>query len=219
MKVTTDACLFGAIVANEIKSTRPDTGNILDIGCGTGLLTLMLAQKITATIDAIEIEKAAAEQATENIIASPWKNHIHIFHEDAKQFDFKVKYDLIISNPPFYENELTSGNPKRNIALHNAGLLFDELLRVIKNNLKQEGIFYLLLPYKRIEEVDKLMKKHKLLLTKKILIRQSVKHDYFRIITSGGHRVSELKSEELSIRDEDQQYTPEFMRLLKDYYL
>src|SRR4026209_2804349 len=113
MKVTTDACLFGAWVAREVESKKLKADNVLDIGTGTGLLTLMFAQKNTeASILAIEIDKEAAEQAAENAEASPWKDRIQIVNADVIAFPFNKKYDLIISNPPFYENELRSGSER-----------------------------------------------------------------------------------------------------------
>src|SRR6478672_11745355 len=103
MKVCTDACIFGAWVSNTIAG-RLHAGNCLDIGTGTGLLALMAAQKSTLHIDSIEIEKNAYVQAGENFSKSPWKDRIEIFHGDINAFSVTKKYDLIISNPPFFEN-------------------------------------------------------------------------------------------------------------------
>ena len=141
MKVTTDSCFFGAWVAEEIKKEKRKIKNALDIGAGTGLLSLMIAQKNKIEIDAVEIDKDASQQAKENIEASPWKNQIHIFNEDIVSFQPGKKYDCIISNPPFYENELASEKQKRNIAHHSEQLTISEVLRVIKNHLDEEGFF------------------------------------------------------------------------------
>src|SRR5215213_7485932 len=91
MKVTTDACVFGAWSAEEIRHLDPK--QILDIGVGSGLLSLMIAQKNEAAIDAVEIDKEAAEQARENIQASPWKDHIHVTNENVLHLDTEKKYD------------------------------------------------------------------------------------------------------------------------------
>jgi tRNA1Val (adenine37-N6)-methyltransferase len=223
MKVTTDACLFGAWVANEVKSEKAKVKNVLDIGTGTGLLSLMYAQKNTNTfIDAIEIEKETYEQAKENITTSPFTDRINLIHGDTKKFSFTKKYDLIISNPPFYEKELRSVDQKKNIALHNSGLSLEELLSVIKSNLSVGGIFYLLLPYKRNEEIKKVLFEKDLSILKIIFVKQSTNHDYFRIMLTGKLKdENEIETiiDEISIWDDRQQYTEEFKELLKDYYL
>src|SRR5688572_25058776 len=119
MKVTTDACLFGAWCATEINQ---DNKRLLDIGTGTGLLSLMIAQKNKLLIDAVEIEEQAAVQAVENVKASPWKESVHVIHKNIRDFNSEKKYNYIISNPPFYENELSGERMEKNIAHHDAGL-------------------------------------------------------------------------------------------------
>ena len=124
MKVTTDGCLFGAWAAEKINSvTHPDyfgkelvINSCIDIGTGTGLLALMMAQQSKLFIDTIEIDKDAFEQASENIAASPWAGRIKIIHRDAKGFTSQNKYNVIISNPPFYEKELKGQDAKKNLA-------------------------------------------------------------------------------------------------------
>lgn len=220
MKVTTDACLFGAWAAERVGSSESGDRRMLDIGTGTGLLTLMLAQKTNLSIDAIEIDKDASEQAKENITASPWKDKINIFHADAGEFIFSSKYDIIVSNPPFYENELKSGNAKKNLA-HHDGLSLQQLLSIIKKNLSGNGRFYLLLPFKRNEETERLINSYDLSVIQKTGVRQSINHDFFRIMLAGRHKQAKDKKtiDEISIRNDQQQYTKEFVDLLKDYYL
>lgn len=222
MKVTTDACLFGAWVAERVRSSESGVRNILDIGTGTALLSLMLAQQCNAAMDAIEIDKDAFEQAGENIAASLWTDRIKNFQGDAREFNFPIQYDIIISNPPFYEKELMSDDAKKNLALHNEGLLLDELLLIIKKNLKPDGLFCLLLPYKRNAEIKKLVLKHEFDILQMAFVRQSVNHDYFRIMLTGKLKTgepAETMIDEISIWDDKQQYTKEFIDLLKDYYL
>ena len=223
MKVTTDGCLFGGWVAEEIKNEKLKIHKSLDIGTGTGLLSLILAQKNPAvTIHAIEIDKDAGKQARENIDASPWKDRIDILEGNVKDYSFPEKFDLIISNPPFYENELKSESQKKNIAHHSENLTLEELLSIIKKNLNRNGHFYLLLPTKRNEEISSFFIKNKLQISKMIFVRQSINHDYFRILLSGKHKqdeLSEIELDEISICDEKQEYTKEFTELLKDYYL
>jgi len=222
MKVTTDGSLFGAWVAGEIENGKSKVESVLDIGTGTGLLALMLAQKINAEIDCIEIDKDAAQQAKENAEDSPWKESINVINADVKSFQFEKKYDLIISNPPFYEKEIRSSKDNKNIAHHSDELKLDELLRIIKSNLSHRGSFYLLLPYKRNEEIKKLLKDHQLQIEKIVFVKQSTKHDYFRIMLKGKLNTvenEETEFDEISISDDNQKYTDEFIDLLKDYYL
>ena len=222
MKVTTDACLFGGWIAEEDKNNKI-TKKVLDVGTGTGLLSMMYAQKNPeAIIDAIELDHAAYTQARENVAASPFSERISIIHGDVKTLSFRQKYDRIISNPPFYENEIRSGNERKNIAHHHTGLLLEELLNIIKQNLSPSGVFYLLLPYKRNEEIKKILLKQHLFVSKIVFVKQSTKHNYFRMMIMGKlSRESQTETliEEISICDDQQQYTEEFKELMKDYYL
>lgn len=225
MKVTTDACLFGAWVARQIATGKVADPRrpLLDIGAGTGLLSLMVAQKNPLLrIDAIEIDEGAADQAGENRDASPWRSRIQILRGDARRFPFPETYDYIISNPPFYENELPSPSARKNIAHHGGELKWAELLPLIRRQLKEEGRFFLLLPYKRNKELRKLLTDHDLVPTEIVLVRQSPQHDYFRMIITGGKgpvSVQETALGEMMIRDEKNQYSSSFVELLRDYYL
>lgn len=252
MKVTTDGCLFGAWVAERVgrqesgdrsresigrqrladgdagvSSPGALTGSILDVGTGTGLLSLMIAQQSNAGITAIEIDKESFEQASDNIAVSPWTGRIHIFHNDARVFEFPGKYDIIISNPPFYENELKGENPKKNLARHNEGLLLPELLTIIKKNLQPDGKFFLLLPFKRNEEIRKLFFESELSILQLTFVRQTTKHDFFRIMLEGKLKKdmpAETLIDEISIKNDSSSgsadpYTQAFVNLLRDYYL
>lgn len=225
MKVSTDACLFGAWASQllSVSSTRQKPGQkVLDLGTGTGLLPLMLAQKNGFfQIDAIEIDEGAAGQAGENVNASKWKERIHVIAEDARTFPFGKKYDIIISNPPFYENELKSANHQKNIAHHGQELSFSELLNLIPHLLKPGGEFYLLLPYKREKEIERICKESGLEISTKVLVRQSHSRGYFRLMLRGilGTGLTPPVESEISIWDEHRQYTPEFGELMRDFYL
>ena len=223
MKVTTDACLFGAWVAQDAANDKTAIKNALDIGTGTGLLSLMLSQKISeAFVDAVEIDKESYKQAKENIQHSPFSDFIHVIHRDAREIFFQRKYDVIISNPPFYEKELASGSDRKNIAHHSTELTLEELMSIIQRNLNSGGSFYLLLPYKRNGEIPQLLKSNNLAVEKMVNVRQSYNHDYFRIMLRGTFFKSEkqkTETSEISIWNEEQQYTEEFKTLLKDYYL
>jgi tRNA1Val (adenine37-N6)-methyltransferase len=220
MKVTTDSCFFGAWTAEQIKNDTSKIKNVLDIGTGTGLLSLMIAQKNEVEIDAIEIDSEASHQAKENAAASPWKKSIHIFNEDIRTFQPNKKYDCMISNPPFYENELASGVPKKNIAHHSEQLTLADVLARIKTHLKEEGFFFLMYPFKRNKEMEQLLRANELYVMNSVLLSQSVKHSPFRMIIKGTHKKDvSVSTTSISICDEKQQYTKSFVDLLKDYYL
>lgn len=222
MKVTTDGCLFGAWIASEDNNEEKGQKKLLDIGTGTGLLSLMYSQKNShATIEAVEMEKEACQQAIENIAASSFSDKIDVIHADIKKILFTKKYDIIFSNPPFYEKEIISANEGKNVAHHQAGLVLEEILDIIKTNLSPTGRFYLLLPFKRNNELRQYLKTRTLFISKMILVKQSTQHDYFRMMIKGKmERGNENETvEELSICDDHQQYTGKFKDLLKDYYL
>lgn len=216
MKVCTDACLFGALVAgNGLPAT-----NCLDIGTGTGLLPLMLAQKNKQVfIDAVEIDADAAEQAGENFAASPWKDRIHIFNTDILSFSRDKQYDLIISNPPFFEGDLRSSDEGKNDAKHDTSLNLVQLLQVTKQRLTVNGTIAVLLPYRRVDFFIEEAGKQELHLTQKVLVRQTRNHAYFRGILFLSRNKTEPVSESMYIKDKEGNYTPEFVAALTDYYL
>ena len=222
MKVTTDACLFGAWVAENIRNSELKAVNALDIGCGTGLLSLMLAQKCDMDIDAVEIDEETSLQAIENEEACPFKNAISIINTDIRNYRAEKKYDIIISNPPFYENELKSDSSKKNTAHHSYNLTLDDVLLSIKKNLSKDGLFFLLVPFKRESEIRSLVRESEMKIIQITLVRQSVNHDYFRVMLMGkndNEDSTEIIFDEISICDDKQQYTEEFVELLEDYYL
>ncbi|TWI85234.1 tRNA1Val (adenine37-N6)-methyltransferase [Lacibacter cauensis] len=232
LKVSTDSCLFGAWIAEEVRSMKYEVRSvgtpltthhsplaILDIGAGTGLLMLMLAQKNNAMIDGIEIDEPSYQQAKENIEASPWKERLQLFQADVKQFSFSKKYDLILSNPPFYEGDLKAGAANRNVAMHDAGLKLDELVGIVAANLTEAGSFAVLLPFTRAEYMIEKAATANLHLQKHVQVKQSVKHGYFRSMLLFAHTTKEPVVEELAIKDADNNYTVDFVNLLKDYYL
>jgi tRNA1Val (adenine37-N6)-methyltransferase len=217
MKVCTDACLFGAYVADELQQHLVKT--ILDIGTGTGLLSLMLAQKTTAVIDAVEIDEAAFNQAKENIAQSPWKEKINIFNSDILKFQPNKKYDCIISNPPFFESDLKSDDEKKNFARHDTSLTLTGLLNAVATHLSNDGFFAVLLPYHRSIYFEEESLKLNFHLIKKILVKQTAKHDYFRAMLIFSRIECATVTDEITIKNEASNYSAEFIELLKDYYL
>ncbi len=216
MKVCTDACLFGALVAD----THLQNKNCLDIGTGTGLLSLMIAQKNAGVhIDAVEINTLVAEQAEENVETSPWTNNIQVYNADIVDFDLKKKYDLIISNPPFFENDLLSGDEAKNNAKHDSSLNLMQLLEIVNKQLYKNGIFTVLLPYHRVNYFIEEAGKKGLYLNRQLLIKQTPAHKFFRGILFFNRQENDPQLKELIIKDNNQNYSPEFTVALKDYYL
>jgi len=224
MKVTTDACLFGAWVAKHVKekSINSTPLRILDVGAGTGLLSLMMTQQVNCNIDALEIDEPAFGQMTQNFQSSPWHDQLHPVHHDVRTFAFEKKYDVILSNPPFYQDELKSTSSVKNKAHHDESLLVEDVLGIIRKNLSDSGSFYLLFPFKRIGQFQKHARKNELEITHEVLIRQTPSHSPFRVFFAGRIKMNKDLApvkEELIIRDEKDQYTGEFIKYLRSYYL
>lgn len=218
MKVCTDACLFGAWGAKKIQENKFDQDtSILDIGTGTGLLALMLAQQFTGTIDAIDIDADAAQQATENVSTSPWNNRIHVYHTPLNDLD-KTGYHFIISNPPFYELDLRSPDKQRNLALHDTGLTIAELWKYVSKAIHLDGLFAVLLPYHRFEDCLQHAGKNGFSLHEKVLVHQTEKHAPFRVMLLFG-KEKKLAVQKNMVIKQDGAYSPAFTALLQDYYL
>jgi len=220
MKVCTDACLFGAWMNDVIRNNNLHISNALDIGTGTGLLSLMLAQEKDVEIEALEINENAANQAIQNVADSPWKNKVIIHNQSLQEFTPQKKYDFIFSNPPFFENDLTSNDKDKNTAKHDSTLTLDVLIDFIKNNLAESGYAAVLLPFHRTVYIETVIEKHGLFIVEKMQVRQSVSHGFFRTMiffTNTKGDSSEVK--EMSIHDEKRNYTEAFGKLLSRYYL
>jgi tRNA1Val (adenine37-N6)-methyltransferase len=217
MKVCTDACILGAWFASK---TPPYSG-ILDIGSGTGLLMLMLAQQHKGEITGIELDLDAFRQMKENIEKSPWRQSIKAFPGDVRSFSFPGKFDFIISNPPFYENDLPAASAAANLARHSKELTLTDLLAAIDANLSPQGSFGVLLPYHRAAWFEEFAKTaYGFTLKEKLLVKQSARHDFFRsILYFSRHRDNFIPVTELTIHNNDGVYTEDFVELMKDYYL
>ncbi|MFT4033124.1 MAG: methyltransferase [Siphonobacter sp.] len=216
MKVCTDACVLGAW-ANVTKAKR-----ILDIGTGTGLLALMLAQRLPgAHIDAVEIDTASATQARQNVSESPFAEAITVIESSIQDFTTDYPYDLIISNPPFFQNSLRSPDNKRNRAAHDEQLSLGELAAVAQKLLAPRGTFTVLLPPYESGLLENECQKVNLFLTCQLTLRHSPKKTPFRLIRSYQKTSSNqsIEKEVLCIQDENGQYTPDFVTLLQAYYL
>ena len=219
MKVCTDACLLGAIVAKALSNSPTKIESILDIGTGTGLLALMLAQETKASIDAVELNGAAAAQARQNVLQSPWANRIRVIEKDICDVTPSAPYDFIISNPPFFEQDLKSNDPAKNAAKHDSSLTLDILVQQINRLLSNSGSAAVLIPYDRTNYVEKLLLENNLQLHKKIMVQQTDKHSFFRSMLFFGKEKQSTEQTTIYITDENRNYSSTFTSLLKPFYL
>lgn len=216
MKVSTDACLLGAWAAVEKGNT-----NALDIGCGTGVLSLMLAQKSNEIkIHAIDLDKDAAQQANQNFLNSKFVNQLSVQHIALQDFNSDKQFDVIISNPPYFENSLLSANDKLNKAKHETTLTLPELLNKVNRLLSNTGNFYLVLPIFREEEIIELALVENLF-PKSIMRIQHSQHKAFKYVLINFTKMNAQNILETSfcIKDNLGNDSVAMKTLLKEYYL
>lgn len=218
LRVSTEACLLGAIARPPQAEDR-----VLDIGAGTGLLSLMLAQKQPeAQIEAIEIDRQSQLQCLENFAQSKWQANLHLIPESLQAFypqQAKASYDYIISNPPFFAEHSLSPQAQRNLSKHQSLLSHDELYEAVRYLLKPEGQFWLLLPP---AEMDNFRKNSPQLHAQELfqvhnrpnspMFRQIVRFTLEEIPKT-------LSVQKLFIREASGIYHSQFVALLKPYYL
>lgn len=216
MKVGTDGILLGTWAQINTAQT------ILDIGTGTGLIALQLAQRSDAeTIDAIEIEPHAFEQAVENFEASDWADRLFCYHSSLKEFSNEITdtYDLIISNPPFYNNSIKSVDNKRTLARHTDNLSFATLLKHSSKLLSKKGSCAFIIPYSEEKEFLELALEnglHPLRITRvKGCVSAPIKRSLLQL--SFAKTKPEINS--LIIEEERHKYTTAYIDLVKDFYL
>ena len=216
MKVGTDSVLLGAWV--DVNNAK----KVLDIGSGCGLLSLMVAQRTPkAQITGIEIEKDAAEQAKENIENSEWKDRIEIIHSDIKSYDTSDKFDLILSNPPFFSHRsLKCENKARNNARHTSSLTFSELLECVTNLLQDDGEFSVVIPFENTSEFISNAAGLKLYLSRKTIVRTLEGYEPKRILLSFRKKmINQTEYDDISIEKTHHTYTQKFSNLVKDFYI
>ena len=215
MKVCTDACIFGAWLAQIL---GPREGRLLDIGTGTGLLALMVAQVSRLQIDAIDIDEEAVEQARHNFLSSPWPDRLRSIQADSRTWVAEERYDVIISNPPFYENDLRSPDARRNDALHSQRLTLEELRKAVHGMLKPEGEWGILLPYSRVDFFLGIGDGAGWKVLQRLDVFNEGKREPFRSCLWLGKEGEPGKTQRLTIQQSGI-YTEEFSNLLGSYYL
>ena len=216
MKVGTDGVLLGAWIPVE------NEYSILDIGTGTGLIALMLAQRSDAEqIDALEIEDAAYEQAVENFENSDWSDRLFCYHASLKDFSDEMDepYDLIVSNPPFYTDDYQSEDEKRSQARFETAVPFEVLIKYSSQLLSDKGHLALIIPFKEEVKVVAIAKENKLFPEKITRVRGTFQSAIKRslILFSSAEKNPEI--DELVIEISRHQYTDEYKELVKDFYL
>ena len=222
MKIGTDGVLLGAwtpLINNPF--------NVLDIGAGTGILSLMLAQRSNAApnnvgiIDAIEIDEDAYEQCVENFEASPWGDKLFCFHAGLDEFvdEPEDEYDLIISNPPFYTDDYKSDNSSRDLARFEDALPFEELIEAAALLLSDNGIFSVIIPFKEEERFVSMCKELDLFPLKITRVKGTPTSEIKRCLLAFCRMEQTPLIDELVIEISRHNYTPEYIELTKEFYL
>jgi tRNA1Val (adenine37-N6)-methyltransferase len=223
MKVCTDACLFGAWVNHH--NSMSSATSILDIGTGTGLLSLMTAQQNTnAFITAVEIEPTAANEALSNFALSPWKEKLKVINSSIQDFASSStdQFDCIISNPPFFETDLPSPDFNKNLAAHSTALPWDVFANVVSRLLKNEGTFFVIIPSLRAYTMQKNMEANGLQLIEETTVYNKEKQLPFRtflLFKKGSDKPVSIERNTIFIKESNNEYSNFFKSLLKDYYL
>jgi tRNA1Val (adenine37-N6)-methyltransferase len=217
MKVGTDAVLLGSWI-------QPNgSTHILDIGTGTGVIALMLAQKTNASIVGIDIDVSATQQAQENVDESKFKNSITLFNTSFQDYvkTTSLKFQLIVSNPPFFEQSLKSSDEKRSNARHADVLPFDELLEGVIKVLDESGKFCLILPTLEADKFRNMAQKKGLYLSKLLRVKSRVDKDTDkRHLMQFEFKPTEFSEETIAIEeDERHSYTQAYKELTKAYYI
>ncbi|PHM69247.1 tRNA1(Val) (adenine(37)-N6)-methyltransferase [Xenorhabdus sp. KJ12.1] len=217
MKVGTDGVLLGTWAPVDNRK------NCLDIGCGSGLIALMIAQRSgnDTAIDAVELDEDAAMQAIENIAQSPWPDRIRVYRQDIHDFAVRseIRYDLIVSNPPYFEPAIACRNEARNQARYTEALTHQGLLDCVEQLITPNGLFCVVLPYGIGELFEKMAIECGWFPHYRLNIRDRLDKPLHRLLLGLSRQRQEIQVSELMIRAADGTYSNEFQQLVKDFYL
>lgn len=218
MKIGTDGVLLGAWCPID-----NNPFSVLDIGAGTGILSLMLAQRSNAEqIDSLEIDEEAYEQCVENYENSPWRDRLFCFHAGLDEFveEPEDEYDIIVSNPPFYSEKYKSDNSQRDLARFQDALPFEDLIEAADLLLSENGIFAVIIPYKEEERFIDLCAEVELFPVKVTRVKGSHTTPIVRsLLAFKRYELSVLTADELVIEISRHEYTDDYINLTKDFYL
>ncbi len=214
MKINTDGVLLAAMV-NYSKPNR-----ILDIGTGTGVIALMLAQRFPlAQIDAIDIEYTASQRASQNFLSSPFSERLQAFHESMENWSPSFHYDLVVSNPPFFINDLKNSEKNKGIARHADPHFFQNLIQKLEHWLSAYGECWLILPVKQALEVIKLGEKASLHLAGITNIYSDQNKEVIRMVIALSKDEKLMRQSDFYIYESEKVHTQEYQNLLKDFFL
>ncbi|WP_435415534.1 tRNA1(Val) (adenine(37)-N6)-methyltransferase [Polaribacter aestuariivivens] len=220
MKIGTDGVILGAWCTVD---NYPDT--VLDIGSGTGVISLMIAQRSDVmTIDAVEVDENAYEQTVENFENSDWGDRLYCYNATFQEFAKEIckeeeSYDLIVTNPPFYNDDFETENEARNKARFTSSLSFNELIIGVAKILSKNGIFATIIPFKEEEVFMNLAKENNLFLNRVCRVQGNETSEIKRSLLEFSFQKKEIKVTNLVIETERHQYTKEYVDLVKDFYL
>ncbi|WP_432671780.1 tRNA1(Val) (adenine(37)-N6)-methyltransferase [Flavobacterium sp. SM2513] len=218
MKIGTDGVLLGAW-----SPIPKNCYSVLDIGTGTGIIALMIAQRSTAEqIDALEIDENAYEQATKNFENSPWDDRLFCFHAGLDELidEPEDEYDLIISNPPFYTENYKTEDEQRDLARFEDAMPFEILIEAADLLLSENGIFSAIIPFKEEEHFLTLAKEYELFPIKITRVKGTPTSEIKRSLLAFQRIESnEIEIDELIIETERHVYTAEYIALTKEFYL
>nr|WP_121271588.1 methyltransferase [Pedobacter schmidteae] len=214
MRINTDGVLLGAI------ATKHNAARILDIGTGTGVIALMLAQRFPrAFVDAVEIDESAAIAASRNALNAPFANRLKVIHTAIEQYICADRYDLIVSNPPYFVNDLKNPEHRKGIARHADSVFFEEMLRQVAGLLTKDGCFWFILPVKQAINTVAIAASYGLFPSSVIHLHSDEGKPEIRQIVCLDYSGVESKHQNLYIYAETGVYTAAYKLLLKDFFL
>jgi len=214
MKVGTDAMLLGSLVSLD---DQPST--VLDIGTGTGVLALMITQRSKdAIVMALEIDEDACREAEDNFSSSAWSNRLVSIEEDILEIEFDDQFDLIISNPPYYENSLISENDRTSRAKHAEFLPVDLLVEKVDELLTDEGSFWVIIPSENKNTWIDQAQKNDLYVQQSISIIGKEGQGEKRLVLAFGREKIPVSSTQLTVRDKNGNYSAAYIELTKEFH-